>query len=487
MRLADNRIGVTPESRIQFRRLQVHRDDGRLPLLGCVDTRRWLEVDDETLRVVELLGRGETIASVERALTDAQGNTVDIVGLLGILVDRGFVQAIDGRDIAEQGTSKGFRAFDQLNRIPPATLAWIRSPLMVIGVLSVLAAWVALLFLEPTARPRFADFSVHRSAAVSTLATALGLFAFANLHEAAHFLVARAHGIESAANLSHRFYLITLQTDVSNAWRLPRAAQLQIFLAGLAFNLAVAATAGLGVVLLQLGGALEHETLVGWLRWLVVVNLFPLPFQLLLFARTDLYYVLQLALRERNLAKDSLAYMKLELNRLVWSLRRAPFSACPYGCGGRVRDQPFCFRCGRALQIYNPNSEYALRPEQRWKLRIFGPFALLGQTMGYLMAAFLLWRLQRGYVQGSLRAIWGMARGGAFDGDALFLAVVILLVTGAQIAFAGFFLMRTLRGLPWAQLASAIGRAVRPQPKLVEFRRVTEFSIVSTSEDAGRP
>lgn len=484
--MSDNRLGVVPSSKISFRRLQVHREEGRPPLLGCVDSRRWLEVDEETLRVIDLLSKGETVESVERALTDANGETVDVVDLLGILVDRGFVQAIDDHDYGDEGKERGFRSFHKLNSIPPEALAWIRSPLLAIGLCAVVAGWIALLFVEPSMRPRFSDLAVHRHAAVSTLVTALGLFAFANLHEAAHFLVARSHGVESAANLSHRFYLITLQTDVTNAWHLPRKAQMQIFLAGLTFNISVAAAASVAAGLLQMNGGLEHQTWIAWLKWLAVVNLFPLPFQLLLFARTDLYYVLQLALRERNLARDSLAYMKLEIRRVIWSIRGAPYTPCPHGCGGRIRDQPFCFKCGRALELYHPNSEFALRPEQRWKLRIFGPIAIIGQTSGYLMVAFLLWRLQRGYVQGALRALWTMAWTRTFDVDVFVIALVMLIITGGQIVFAGFFFVRTLRGLPWDRLVSAFGRMVRPKPEFVEFRRLTEFSIVSVSDDGRR-
>lgn len=481
---------IDDATRVRFRPLVVHREEGREPLLGCTDSRRFLEVDEETLLAVRLLEEGRSVGEAAAALRERLGDDADVAGLVRILAERGFVERLG--EHALEAPKRGMLAFAWLNRVEPARLAWLRHPLAALAVAVVALWWAVSMVTLPTLRPAFSDFHVVPSPLLSTVLTFAALLAFGNLHELAHFLVARSYGVRSAVTVSHRFYILTLQTDVTNAWLLPRAAQLRIFLAGIGFNLVVAASAGTlaglgahGLVPLPAGAQ-------GVLRWVAIVNTFPLLFQVLLFARTDLYYVLQALLGERNLARDALAYAKLVLFRAWWRVRRFPSRPCPTGCGGRLVDEPFCFRCGAAMRLRDPNSEFALLPAQRPRLRVFAPIMLAGQVLGYVYILFLLRRILAGRARAAAEMLWsGIVRPGSIDLDLLVTLGLYVATVALQLGIALFFLVQTVHGLDVRQRLSDLARLLTPPApaarRKAEFTRLAVFTVVARRAAAPAP
>jgi hypothetical protein len=128
------------------------------------------------------------------------------------------------------------------------------------------------------------------------------------LHELAHLVVARAVGVPARIRLGTRLQFLVVQTDISGIELAPRRHRLTAYLAGIATNLTVAAAGVLGLVVTS-GGA--HRALAV----LVLLALLPLPFQCLVFTRTDLYFVLQELTGCRDLHGDGRAYARHLLRR----------------------------------------------------------------------------------------------------------------------------------------------------------------------------
>ena len=429
---------LTSTSRVEFHELVVHREPGRPVLLGCPAARRFLEVEEATLRAVQLVPSCADLGEVERRLQDETGKEYDVVAFVDFLRQRGFVKSVDGRPLAAAGDGRVLR---WLRGIPTDRFAWLRAPWIGPSVFFLTGLWLVLIAtIVPDAAPSFIDLFILQRPGLLLLTVVAGLLAFGAVHELAHYGMARAYGIDATITTGRRFTSLVLQTDVTNAWILPSRARLAIFLSGIAYNLAAASVAGLAVTAIHLGLLPLPEAAELALRFLVLLHLLPLVFQLFFFARTDLYFVLLEALGERNLVADAKAYLRLRVARLRHRVSQRPSGACGT-CGRRVfLVEPFCLRCGQRTGAPEQGKRGPLRFER--PTRILG-FAVLWAA-GVCFGAFLFATVFLRYLVAF--AVLGLAawRTAAATGD-LIAASEALILLGAVAAQS----VMLVQGLLW--------------------------------------
>lgn len=422
---------ITLESRIEFEELRVHREPNRPPLLGCTRVRRFLEVDDDTLRALEAIRVTPNLREAEALLLRKTGDEYDLVALSQLLFGRGFVKAIDGVPVVLP--KRPSEAHPHLHAVPLSALRWMHHPATLATVSALVVAWVALLFLEPAVRSSRTDLFFLGRPSLILISTFGGLFALAYVHELAHFFMARSFGIEPAINVSHRFFIVVLQTDTTNAWVLPRRQQLLVFLAGLMFNGTLASLGTFALWGTHLG-ALPLEWAPA-LRFFVMLNLFPIIFQVFIFARTDLYYVLLVLTKERNLLQDSMRYVRFRAARLWRRLKRETGPACGACSRLTMRGDPLCFACGAPMiQRLVP---FPTENGKRRRLFGFGVFFILGTMLGYVWFALVGVRILWSYVRMSTDFVaYAMV-----DPTVLLLveALFLVVVTFGQLAAAAWF------------------------------------------------
>jgi hypothetical protein len=179
-----------------------------------------------------------------------------------------------------------------------------------------LAAAVAVLIRRPDLIPGYRDllWSPHGSVVLLTGAAAGWTLLLA--HELAHLVTARAAGVPGRMRLGTRLQFLVMQTDISGIELAPRRHRLTAYLSGIALNLSVASLLVL-ILALTDTGTTAHRLLAAAL----LLALLPLPFQGMVFTRTDLYFVLQDLTGCRDLYGDGLAYARYRFRRLVRSPR----------------------------------------------------------------------------------------------------------------------------------------------------------------------
>ncbi|MEV7070281.1 hypothetical protein [Streptomyces sp. NPDC093990] len=278
------------------------RPDGDEWIVGRRATGRFVALPAVGKQALDLLDEGLTPAEVGARLRDRTGDDIDVPDFVAALVDLGFVAEVDGRAIEQEPP-------------PPPTLAWIR-PRHVRWLLSpaVPVAVALLITVALCSRPpvpldyRTLLWSSHGSA-VLALGAAVG-WSLLLLHECAHLLTARATGVAGRMRLGTRLQFLVMQTDISGIELAPRRHRLTAYLAGIATNLTAASLAALAA------GA-TSGTPRRVLAAVALLALLPLPFQLMVFMRTDLYFVLQDLTRCRDLFGDGVAYTRYRARRLL--------------------------------------------------------------------------------------------------------------------------------------------------------------------------
>lgn len=434
-----------PGSQIVLGNLVVHREPGHEPLIGNLETQSFLEVDEQSLMAIEAIRATSSIHEAGRLLQAETGKELDILGLAEKLRRHGFVKEVDGQDCSSTIPRRKHHKF--LNLISPSRLVWLHNGAFA-SVFSVLVGfWLLLVFLRPAVRPRSADLLIWNDPYLGLIFTLLTLLAVAYLHELGHFFMARSFNVDAIIGFSHRLLVLVLKTNVTNAWVLPARQRIWIFLAGMGVNLVLASTAGLLAGALQLGWLPGASEWIPLLRFFVAVNLLPLIYQLCIFARTDLYYVVAAISGERNLSQDSLAYLKYRLGRRLRKWKTSPEQACTACGAGVFGDDPFCPRCGDLRAVDDPN-KFPFHPAKRVTYLSFGVLTLAGRAFSYsfffLVAMPFLFRLMV-LSYGALIRAWH-----SLDLGTVVLDTVILVALFAQ-AWASIyyvvnaFLLRTPR------------------------------------------
>ncbi|MCG7206918.1 hypothetical protein [Streptomyces arenae] len=309
---------IEPSARVLLHELGVRRDRDEW-IVGRMATRTFVALPAAGARALELLGQGLSVARTAAALRDETGEELDIADFVGDLAALGFVARIGDQPVPDAEP-------------PPASLPWLRPhhvrhalhpALPVLVALLVLAALLVLI-RRPDLLPGYHDllWSPHGSLVLLTGAAAGWTLLFA--HELAHLVTARAAGVPGRIRLGTRLQFLVMQTDISGIELAPRRHRLTSYLAGIALNLSVASALVLTLACTDTGTTAHRLAAAG-----LLIALMPLPFQLMVFTRTDLYFVLQDLTGCRNLYGDGLAYARYRYRRTLRPRHRAVTAPAP--------------------------------------------------------------------------------------------------------------------------------------------------------------
>ncbi|MFG3018545.1 hypothetical protein ACGFZQ_08325 [Streptomyces sp. NPDC048254] len=306
---ATDRPRIEPSTRVLLHDLGIRRDRDEW-IVGRMATRTFVALPAAGARAVELLGRGLSVARTAELLRAETGEELDITDFVRDLAALGFVARIGDCPVADAVPARA-----SLPWLRPRAVRFALHPALAVLVAVLLTAAVGVLVRRPDLVPGYRDllWSPHGSLVLLTGAAAGWALLFA--HELAHLVTARAAGVPGRMRLGTRLQFLVMQTDISGIELAPRRQRLTAYLAGIALNLSVASALVL-VLAVTDTGTTAHRVLAAGL----LLALLPLPFQCMVFTRTDLYFVLQDVTGCRNLYGDGLAYARYRFRRLL----RAP-------------------------------------------------------------------------------------------------------------------------------------------------------------------
>lgn len=255
--------------------------------------------------VLAALARGANVDQAADAARTHAGVDVDVTGFLAALQDAGVL------------------AYDD-NAAPDRRVRWIAGvPQRLAKPMFGKVAWcfyaaalvftVIALVAQPALRPSFEDYMFLPDPMIAILVLYAFTAAVTMLHEAWHWLAARAEGVPARFRISYRGVFVVAETDLSLILTLPRNRRFGPMLAGPAFDVTVLAVA-LGLRWAYYATAAPiGDTTARLLGALVLTTLFNLVWQCAVFLRTDLYAVLACALKCENLYRVSWLTLKERL------------------------------------------------------------------------------------------------------------------------------------------------------------------------------
>ncbi|MFI6940204.1 hypothetical protein ACIBI4_13095 [Streptomyces sp. NPDC050418] len=287
-------------------------------IVGRLATGRFVALPEAGKRVIDLLQAGLSVPEAGARLKQDTGEDVDVPEFVTALMDLEFVAEADGRPVPAAAMKP-----PPLAGLRPHQVRWTLHPALPAAAGTLLAAALLLIGVRPDLS---LDFRTLLWTSHGSLVIALGAAAgwtLLLLHELAHLLTARATGVPGRIELGTRLQFLVLQTDISGIELASRRHRLTAYLAGVTVNLTVFALAVLAAAAAA-PGTLPHRVLLA----VALTALLPLPFQLMVFMRTDVYFVLQDLTGCRDLYGDGRAYAAYAARRLM---RRKPRPGSPAG------------------------------------------------------------------------------------------------------------------------------------------------------------
>lgn len=327
--------GILPASRVRLHDLQIGPDRGEW-IVGRFPTRQFVALPEVGATVIGLLGEGFTIGQVTDRLATDTSVDFDVLSFVRDLVLLDFVAEIDGRPVPS-----GTPPPPSFPRLRPEHVRFALSPALPVLLGCLLLAAAGTMLARPGTIPRYRDLLWNPHGSVVLATAFLFCWSLVFLHELAHLVTARAAGVHARIRIGTRLQFLVLETDISGIELAPRRHRLTAYLAGIGVNLSAAATA---VLLVAATG--EDTVAHRFFKAAVLLALLPLSFQLMVFMRTDVYFVLQDLFGCRDLFGDGRAYARYAGKRIWSMISRSGHPPADPGIGLPRRER-------RAARIYS--------------------------------------------------------------------------------------------------------------------------------------
>jgi hypothetical protein len=281
-------------------------------LVGRSDTDSYALLPEDGVELLRRLADGMPPAEAAAWYDTAYGESVDIADFVETMHDLGFVR--EPGDAAPQQQPVRFQAWGRAMFSP---LGWICYAL-VIGLA------VAAAVHDPRLAPQPGNAFFVSSLVVVQLTIGVLQMPMALWHEWFHVLSGRRLGLPTSLGVGRRLYFFVFETRLSGLLGVQRRQRYLPFLAGMLGDVVLCA-------LLTLAAAADFATGPSWIGRLALALAFMtlprLAWQLLLFLRTDLYYVLTTALGCANLHEVASAWIRHRLRGVPFVRDRGAWTA----------------------------------------------------------------------------------------------------------------------------------------------------------------
>jgi putative peptide zinc metalloprotease protein len=275
----------TNETHIELKQLAIRKDQKHY-IVEDVMNGEFYEMPEVCIVAIELINQRKSLVDVEKELTmrfpDEEINLPDFVSQL---LELDLVSEINGKKLLNSSIQKEQSGYSW---IPKSLGRFFFNSFSSNLYVVLLIASVGLIVYNPNLFPRYSDLFAFDLMLQNIVAWMLITFVLVLLHEFGHVLAVRSEGLPAKIEIGHRLFLVVLETDMSQVWKLPAERRNKLYLAGMYFDFVV-----LFLALLAQIFTTEGSLIMGLLKLVVLDTFIRLVYQAAVFMKTDLYYVLE--------------------------------------------------------------------------------------------------------------------------------------------------------------------------------------------------
>ncbi|HEX4497892.1 MAG TPA: hypothetical protein VIE43_19615 [Thermoanaerobaculia bacterium] len=327
-----------------------HQPEAGGVVVGFQVSRVFLVLQQDAFAILEQLSQGRTLDEVKEFYARTYGEVADLDDFVGELFRRKLLKPLE--DVEEAPLTTVVPEPDRRPLFSPALARKLFSRPVVVAQLATIGLAVLAVCTDPAILPTRAALFFPDQLALTTVLILLVSVATSFVHEFAHLLAARAAGVKARIGVSHRLWIIVLETDLSGLWSISRRQRALPLIAG---PLIDATTASLLLLVLRWNDlaalGFSPQTL-HYLKAAALIYVLRLIWQCYLFMRTDFYYVLTFATRCKSLMQDTEDLLRNQLARLSSHWQAVDQSHIPASERRVIRLYTIPWLLGRGLAAY---------------------------------------------------------------------------------------------------------------------------------------
>ncbi|MNB81669.1 hypothetical protein D3C81_731950 [compost metagenome] len=292
-------ITLSPNSMVYANHLTIQRD-GEEFTIGDPQQSIYIRIPLEGVRALEFMNGKNSIAHISILLQEKYNLEVDVFDFVQTLLELNLIHRIDDEVLIlleEKYNDEAIRGkFGRLlfNKFTCFfyIMAFISSLLTII--------------LNPRLVPSYHDYFIFdKSIGLSLLIFFLISWLLTILHESAHYFAAAALGVPVNFRISIRWFWMVIEANMNSLWSVERKKRYLPFLAGMAWDSVV-----LLIALIFQFCYINNAAIVGYMKLITLIQIYKFLWHLLIFFRTDLYYVLITVTNSSNLLAQAVLYLK---------------------------------------------------------------------------------------------------------------------------------------------------------------------------------
>ncbi len=283
-------------------------------------------VPEVGVKAISLLKRGLRVDDVRNELQKEYG-LYHVASFVRFLCRRGFVKSVDGKraSTAAKLATKGlFKQFLEplLGTITPGSASALHSNAAYLLYSLIIGGGLAIVLSEGV-QISYRDFIFTESLVEYAFFSVGVTWLLVVLHELGHYIAGVSRGIKPTLGLTHRLNYVIAYTDLTELYLVHPKQRVRAYLAGMLVDVLVASAAlWLAWSFAFVPGLAFGQVAIPLLKFVVLVTLFSIFWQGLVFLRTDLYYVLESIFGIEFLHERSKAYVLALLEWLFGSRAR---------------------------------------------------------------------------------------------------------------------------------------------------------------------
>lgn len=278
-------MDFTYETHITLKQLAIRKDQKHY-IVEDVMNGEFYEMPEVCIVAIELINQRKSLNDVEKELTarypDEDLNLSDFISQL---LELDLVSEMNGEKLLKSSAQKKQSGFSWL---PESVGRFFFNSFNSKLYLVLLIGSIGLIVYNPLLFPRYSDLFAFDLMLQNIVAWLVITLVLVLLHEFGHVLAVRSEGLPAKIGIGHRLFLVVLETDMSQVWRLSPEKRNRLYLAGIHFDSVV-----LFLALLAQNFTNESSLIMGLLKMVVLDTFIRLVYQAAVFMKTDLYYVIE--------------------------------------------------------------------------------------------------------------------------------------------------------------------------------------------------
>ncbi|WP_315372570.1 PqqD family protein [Paenibacillus xylanexedens] len=304
-------ISVNLTSKVSANHLTVQKD-GEEYTIGDPEQSIYIRISIEGVLTIELMDGINTLDEISDLLKKNHDVEVDIIDFVETLLELNLIHKFNDEVLV------ALKASNNEGGIREKVGRFFFNKFAVLIYLTSFIASVIIFTYNPEFLPSYQDYFIfNESVGLSLLILFLISWSLTILHESAHYFAAVSLGVPVNFKISIRWFWMVIEANMNSLWSIERKKRYLPFLAGMAWDSVILLLALVFQYIYQ-----QDLIIVGYMRLIVLIQIYKFLWHLLIFFRTDLYYVLITITNSSNLLGQAVLYLKKIYSksaRIEWS------------------------------------------------------------------------------------------------------------------------------------------------------------------------